>query len=263
MEKSRLIQSRDIDRVYREIAILKRINHPNIVGLHEMVETPQAIYLIMEYAAGGELFTYIVERRKLSEPEAARFYWQILNGLEYLHKLKIAHRDLKPENILLDKHMQTLKIVDFGLSNTYETCGTLKTACGSPCYAAPEMVAGKSYDPLAADLWSSGVTLYAMVCGYLPFEHTDAGLLYRRILKGEFEIPSFLSIEAVQILKGLLTVDPAKRLTIEQVKRLPWLMQHSQTTSASVYSKMPPKPTNQLNRGSCLSLEEKVQNKFN
>jgi len=142
-----------------------------------------------------------------------------VQGLEYLQKQRVAHRDLKPENLLLDKQRTQVKIVDFGLSNTYAAGGKLKTACGSPCYAAPEMVAGHTYDPTSVDIWSSGVTLYAMLCGYLPFEHPDAGLLYRKILKGEFEIPSFLSIEAVQMLKGLLSVDPAKRFTVQQIKQ--------------------------------------------
>lgn len=129
-----------------------------------------------------------------------------------MHKHNIVHRDLKPENLLLDKQRQTVKIVDFGLSNTYMiengTPTMLKTACGSPCYAAPEMVAGRTYFGTCVDIWSSGVTLYAMVCGYLPFEEGDVALLYRKILKGEFEIPSFLSIQVVELLKGLLNVDP-------------------------------------------------------
>jgi 5'-AMP-activated protein kinase, catalytic alpha subunit len=189
--------AKDNERVRREIRILEKIKHPNIVELYEIIETPIAIYMIMEYAAGGELFDYIVEKRRLPEPEAAKLFYQLVCGIEYLHKQQVAHRDLKPENLLLDKHRTTVKIVDFGLSNTYTAKAKLKTACGSPCYAAPEMVAGQNYDPQSVDIWSSGVTLYAMICGYLPFEHPDTAILYRKILKGEFEIPSFLSIEAV------------------------------------------------------------------
>ena len=112
--------------------------------------------------------------------------------MEFLHSKGIAHRDLKPENLLLDKY-KNLKIVDFGLSNTYKAGDTLQTACGSPCYAAPEMIAGKRYHGLQVDIWSSGVTLYAMLCGYLPFEDPDTAILYKKILKGDFEIPDFLS----------------------------------------------------------------------
>jgi len=119
-----------------------------------------------------------------------------------------------------------LKIVDFGLSNTFrvenDKAKTLLTACGSPCYSAPEMVAGKAYFGSCVDIWSSGVTLYAMVCGYLPFEESDTALLYRKILKGEFEIPSFLSIQVVELLKGLLNVDPQKRFSFERIYMHPW-----------------------------------------
>lgn len=138
--------------------------------------------MIMEYAAGGELFDYIVSKSRLSEKEAAEFYYQLLEGIEFLHSKKIAHRDLKPENLLLDKTMKTIKIVDFGLSNIYKdekgNDFLLKTACGSPCYAAPEMVAGNKYKGPTVDVWSSGITLYAMICGYLPFEEAETALLY-------------------------------------------------------------------------------------
>jgi len=164
-------------------------------------------------------------------------------GIEYLHKNHIVHRDLKPENLLLDKMKQNVKVVDFGLSNTYKTLkngemSLLRTACGSPCYAAPEMIAGRPYSGSCVDIWSSGVTLYAMVCGYLPFEETDIALLYGKILKGEFEIPSYLSIQVVELIKGLLTVDPSKRLTFEQIHKIAWFVQGS----VSVTSKIPPKP---------------------
>ena len=142
----------------------------------------------MEYCSGGELFDYISEEQKLSEIESCRFFHQIIHGLDYLHKLNIVHRDLKPENMLLDEN-KNIKIVDYGLSNTYQKITSkegkviaeeLKTACGSPCYAAPEMIAGKKYDGLKVDIWSSGVILFAMVCGYLPFE-VELGLFRMKI----------------------------------------------------------------------------------
>jgi 5'-AMP-activated protein kinase, catalytic alpha subunit len=131
----------------------------------------------MEYARGGELFEYIVNRKRVREKDACKFLHQILSGVDYLHKLGICHRDLKPENLLMDD-FNNIKIVDFGLSNTYKKGECLQTACGSPCYAAPEMVAGKKYDGLAADMWSCGVIIYAMVCGYLPFEDPKTNKLY-------------------------------------------------------------------------------------
>ena len=162
----------------------------------------------MEYACGGELFDYIVQEDRLQEKEACRFYKQIVAGIEFLHSKGIAHRDLKPENLLLDKN-KDLKIVDFGLSNMYKPGETLKTACGSPCYAAPEMIAGKRYEGLKVDIWSSGVTLYAMLCGFLPFEDPNTALLYKKILKGDFELPDFLTNRSIRFLKEILCTDPA------------------------------------------------------
>ena len=139
----------------------------------------------MEYASGGELFDYIVANTRLKEKEACKYFQQITSGVEYLHKLGIVHRDLKPENLLID-HEKNIKLVDFGLSNTYKKGETLKTACGSPCYAAPEMIAGERYFGAKVDVWSCGVILYAMICGYLPFEDPDTAKLYKKILRGDF-----------------------------------------------------------------------------
>ena len=151
LEKSRIKDSSDIERVSRELKILKQVNHPNVVKLYEIIETPKQIYLAMEYMPCGELFDYIVSRNKLSEEQACLFYQQILSGLDYLHKSHIIHRDLKPENLLLDQN-NIIKIVDFGLSYLETSTELLKTACGSPCYAAPEMIAGKRYKGQSADI---------------------------------------------------------------------------------------------------------------
>lgn len=138
LEKKRMKEAADIERVSREIHILQKIRHPNIIQLYDIIETPRLLYLVTEYASKGELFDYIVERQRLTEKEACRFLQQILSGVEYIHKNNIAHRDLKPENLLISYNSQ-LKIIDFGLSNTYKEGEQLKTACGSPCYAAPEV----------------------------------------------------------------------------------------------------------------------------
>jgi 5'-AMP-activated protein kinase catalytic alpha subunit len=137
----------------------------------------------MEYAEGGELFDYILKKKRLDEKEAVFFMQQILSGVEYIHKNGIVHRDLKPENLLLD-HNKNIKIVDFGLSNQYKPNERLKTACGSPCYAAPEMIAGKKYECLGVDIWSCGIILYAMLCGFLPFEDPNTNKLYKKIMAG-------------------------------------------------------------------------------
>lgn len=144
LEKAKIKDQADADRVSREIKILKIVHHPNVIQLYEIIESTKQLYLIMEYANGGELFDYIVSKGRLKEDEATRFFQQIVAGISYLQKLRISHRDLKPENLLLDDKMN-IKIVDFGLSNIYKSGELLKTACGSPCYAAPEMIAGKKY----------------------------------------------------------------------------------------------------------------------
>ena len=159
----------DLIRINREIKFLKELWHKNIIKIFEILENSRNYYIIMEYVTGGELFNYIVERKRLNDNEAAFFFAQIINGIEYIHKNNIAHRDLKPENLLLTD-TKIIKIIDFGLSNQYKKDQLLQTPCGSPCYAAPEMVQGKQYSGLLIDIWSTGISLYAMVCGFLPFE---------------------------------------------------------------------------------------------
>lgn len=176
----------------------------------------------MEFAHGGELFERITENVRLSELEASRYMRQIVYGIEYLHTLGIAHRDLKPENLLLD-FKKNIKIADFGLSNTYSQDGLLKSACGSPCYAPPEMISGKMYKGVMADLWSLGIVMFASICGHLPFEHAKTSALYKMILSGDFRIPSHVSPEAKNLIKRLLTTDPEKRMTLDELKKNIWL----------------------------------------
>lgn len=175
----------------------------------------------MEYACGGELFDHIVKRKKLKEAEACKFFQQVISGIEYIHRCGICHRDLKPENLLLDES-KNIKIVDFGLSNTYPTGGLLKTACGSPCYAAPEMIAGKKYHGLLSDIWSCGIILYAMTCGYLPFEDPNTNKLYKKILACDYTIPSSLSQTLKDLMKKILNTDPNKRINIENIRSHDW-----------------------------------------
>ena len=221
LEKEKIIQEADKTRIEREIKILKNLRHNNIVHLYDVKETASSLYIIMEYIQGKELFDYIVGKKRLSEIEACNFYQQIISGIEYLGKIRVVHRDLKPENLLLD-NKKNIKIVDFGLSNIYPNNELLKTACGSPCYAAPEMINGELYNGLGADIWSSGIVLYAMVCGYLPFEDGDNEILYKKITNGKFKTPKFLSENCKDILHRILNVDPEKRFTIKQIKKHPW-----------------------------------------
>ena len=221
LDKDRILQEADKTRIEREIKILKNMRHNNIVHLFDVKETPSSLYIIMEYICGKELFDYIIDKKYLSELETCNFYQQIISGIEYLGKIKVAHRDLKPENLLLDEQ-KNIKIVDFGLSNIYPKNELLITACGSPCYAAPEMINGEPYIGLRVDIWSSGIVLFAMLCGYLPFEDEDNEALYKKITAGKFKTPKHLSDCCKDFLYKILNVNPNQRYTIEQIKNHPW-----------------------------------------
>lgn len=221
LEKKRILEIVDKNRVEREIKLLKMLRHKNIIQLYCVIQTATNIYLIMEYASGNELFNYIVAKKRLSEQESCEFFQQLVSGIEYLHKFKIVHRDIKPENIILD-NKKTLKIIDFGLSNSYRKIELLSTQCGSPCYAAPEMISGNKYRGENIDIWSTGITLFAMVCGFLPFEDMNNDALYKKITEGKFTIPQFLSDGVKDLLRHVLTVDPEKRYKIVDIKAHPW-----------------------------------------
>jgi len=230
MEKNKIIQMEDKERIEREIKVLKNLRHPNIVHLYSVIEKDEKIYLITEYVKGKELFDYIVMKKKLSENESCLFFQQIISGIEYLHKLKYVHRDIKPENLLINEETKELKIVDFGLSNIVNNPSKdlLKSACGSPSYAAPEMLNGEKYRAPPVDIWSCGVVLYAMICGYLPFEDDDNDVLYDKICKGKFVIPNHVSEKARDLLNKILVTDPKKRFTINQIKSHPWFSTYNE-----------------------------------
>ncbi|KAF0758284.1 hypothetical protein AaE_003989, partial [Aphanomyces astaci] len=199
LEKCRILEIADAERVAREIKILKRNFHTNVIQLYQVIDTSEAIYLVMEYIDGGEMFEYIVKHHRIREKEAVYMFLQIVEALDYLHQNDVTHRDLKPENLLLQGTPASgllVKVVDFGLSNTHEGDRLLQTACGSPCYAAPEMIEGKLYIGPKADIWSLGVILFAMVCGYLPFEDNNTSVLYKKILSGQYKAPNYISPNA-------------------------------------------------------------------
>ena len=168
LDNSRIKDENDIRRISREIHILSKLYHPNIAQLYETIWSENHIYIIMEYVEGNHLFNYIYSEKRLNEVKASRLFNQLISCLDYIHILGIVHRDIKPENILLTKNKSKIKLVDFGLSNSYKYGTLLKTACGSPCYAPPEMISGVDYQPLYSDLWSCGVVLYCMLVGKLP-----------------------------------------------------------------------------------------------
>lgn len=207
-------------RVRREFEYLRTLQHPHIIKLYEVISTPTDIIFVLEFA-GGELFNYIVSNGRMSEARARRFFQQIISAVEYSHRLKIVHRDLKPENILLDNELN-IKITDFGLSNEISDGDFLTTSCGSPNYAAPEVIRGGVYAGPEIDVWSSGVILYVMLCGRLPFEDDDLQQLFQKISQGQFYLPSSLSPDAKNLVSSMLVVDPVKRATIQAIMDHPW-----------------------------------------
>nr|XP_043631820.1 SNF1-related protein kinase catalytic subunit alpha KIN10 isoform X1 [Erigeron canadensis]XP_043631821.1 SNF1-related protein kinase catalytic subunit alpha KIN10 isoform X1 [Erigeron canadensis] len=213
------------EKVRREIKILRLFMHPHIIRLYEVVETPSDIYVVMEYVKSGELFDYIVEKGRLHEDEARNFFQQIISGVEYCHRNMVAHRDLKPENLLLDAKCN-VKIADFGLSNIMRDGHFLKTSCGSPNYAAPEVISGKLYAGPEVDVWSCGVILYALLCGTLPFDDENIPNLFKKIKGGIYTLPSHLSPGARDLIPRLLVVDPMKRMTIPEIRGHPWFQAH-------------------------------------
>ncbi len=224
LEKNRIREKDDEIRVQREFEMLTKFNHINLILVAEIFESYDSFYTVMEYCEGGELFNYIVKKRKLSEEEASFFYYQIIKGLEYIHSLGIVHRDLKPENLLLTRN-HILKIIDFGLSNYFDNKkDLLVTPCGSPCYASPEMVSGKKYNGFKIDIWSTGIILYAMLCGYLPFEDKDNDLLFKKILECKLELPHHLSLLSKDLIKKILVTNPDKRITIKEIKKHPFFL---------------------------------------
>ena len=220
LEKYKIKNTRDLNRIEREISMVKNINHPNIANVFDIIEDEDKYYILMEYCENGELFDLILGKHKLSEEEAAYFYYQIINGLEYIHMNNIIHRDLKPENLLLTKN-NILKIIDFGLSNYNTDDNLLSTPCGSPCYASPEMVSGRKYNGFTSDVWSTGIILYAMIYGYLPFENlnNNNGLLFRKISECRVDYPRNSCFFALDLLKQILVPDPNKRITIPNIKK--------------------------------------------
>lgn len=227
LEKSMIKKDEDMTRIRREIDILSKVRHPYVVQLYEVVETPNYFFFVMEFAEHGELSDYIERKQRLSEEESAKYFKQIIITIKYLHSIGCAHRDIKPSNILIDWRYDA-KLIDFGLGNQYVDNEKLKTSCGSPCYAAPEIVAGEQYDPLMVDVWSSGITLFAMLCGFLPFDEESKTVLYDKILACKFPIPKYLSTNALDLIKRILVRDPANRLTVDEILNHPWLKIASQ-----------------------------------
>ncbi|XP_033832396.1 MAP/microtubule affinity-regulating kinase 4 isoform X1 [Periophthalmus magnuspinnatus] len=211
-----------LQKLYREMRIMKTLNHPNIVQLFEVIETEKTLYLVMEYASGGEVFDYLVAHGRMKEKEARAKFRQIVSAVHYCHQKNIVHRDLKAENLLLDADAN-IKIADFGFSNEFSVGSKLDTFCGSPPYAAPELFQGKKYDGPEVDIWSLGVILYTLVSGSLPFDGQNLKELRERVLRGKYRVPFYMSTDCEVILRRFLVLNPTKRCSLEQIMRDKWI----------------------------------------
>ncbi|EPQ01834.1 Serine/threonine-protein kinase SIK2 [Myotis brandtii] len=222
IDKSQL-DAVNLEKIYREVQIMKMLDHPHIIKLYQVMETKNMLYLVTEYAKNGEIFDYLANHGRLNESEARRKFWQILSAVDYCHGRKIVHRDLKAENLLLDNNMN-IKIADFGFGNFFKSGELLATWCGSPPYAAPEVFEGQQYEGPQLDIWSMGVVLYVLVCGALPFDGPTLPILRQRVLEGRFRIPYFMSEDCEHLIRRMLVLDPSKRLTIAQIKEHKWML---------------------------------------
>ncbi|XP_066466546.1 serine/threonine-protein kinase MARK2 isoform X3 [Tiliqua scincoides] len=216
------LNSSSLQKLFREVRIMKVLNHPNVVKLFEVIETEKTLYLVMEYASGGEVFDYLVAHGRMKEKEARAKFRQIVSAVQYCHQKFIVHRDLKAENLLLDADMN-IKIADFGFSNEFTFGNKLDTFCGSPPYAAPELFQGKKYDGPEVDVWSLGVILYTLVSGSLPFDGQNLKELRERVLRGKYRIPFYMSTDCENLLKKFLILNPSKRGTLEQIMKDRWM----------------------------------------
>ncbi|PVU88677.1 hypothetical protein BB560_006353 [Smittium megazygosporum] len=214
INRSKLVHSDMAGRVNREIQYLKMLRHPHIIKLYEVISTPTDIIMVIEFA-GGELFNYLVEKGRMSESNARKFFQQIIAAVEYSHRRGIVH------SLLLDP-FDNVKVADFGLSNIIKDGEFLKTSCGSPNYAAPEVINGKLYAGPDVDVWSCGVILYVMLCGKLPFDDDNIPSLFKKISSGIFVVPSYVSPEAKHLIQQMLVVDPTSRITIPEIRKNKW-----------------------------------------
>ncbi|XP_061346690.1 CBL-interacting serine/threonine-protein kinase 1-like isoform X2 [Gastrolobium bilobum] len=224
LDKNKVIDLNNADQIKREISTLKLLKHPNVVRLYEVLASKSKIYMVLEYVNGGELFDKISSKGKLSEADGRKLFQQLIDGVSYCHNKGVFHRDLKLENVLLDTK-GNIKITDFNLSalpQHIKADGLLHTTCGSPNYIAPEILANRGYDGAKSDVWSCGVLLYVILTGYLPFDDRNLAVLYQKILKGDCQIPKWLSPGAQNIIKRILDPNPKTRISMAMIKENEW-----------------------------------------
>lgn len=226
VSKQKVMKGGFIGQIKREISIMRRLHHPRVVKLLEVLATKTKIYFVMEFAKGGELFAKVAKGR-FSEDLSRKYFQQLITAVGYCHARGVFHRDLKPENLLLDENWD-LKVSDFGLSavnDQIQSDGLLHTLCGTPAYVAPEILGKKGYDGAKADVWSCGVILYVLIAGYLPFNDTNLMVMYRKIYRGQFRFPKWTSPDLRRFLSRLLDANPETRITVDEILRDPWFKQ--------------------------------------
>ncbi|ESO00628.1 hypothetical protein HELRODRAFT_131017, partial [Helobdella robusta] len=221
IQKTRL-DDECVRKILQEINIMKMLKHPHIIRLYQVMQTEKLIYLVTEYASGGEIFDHIVAHGRMNEKEARKKFKQIVSAVSYCHKMNVVHRDLKAENLLLDSGLN-VKVADFGFSNISKPGELLRTHCGSPPYAAPELFEGKEYDGPKVDIWSLGIVLYVLVVGSLPFDGKTLQELRSSILAGKFRVPFFMSTECEKLIRRLLCTDVSKRISMKDIISHEWM----------------------------------------
>lgn len=242
LDKDKMLRTGMMEQIKREIAVMKRVSHPNIVELHEVMATRSKIYLALELVRGGELFARIVRAGRVKEDVARRYFRQLIHAVDFCHARGVYHRDLKLENLLLDD-AGNLKVVDFGLSALADHArsdGLLHTLCGTPGYVAPEVFRNKGYDGAKADIWSCGVILYVLLAGSLPFPDDNVAAMFRKMSRGDYRCPPWLSTEARRLIPKLLDPDPDTRITIAQLVETPWFNKPSVSRSVRAGATEPP-----------------------
>jgi serine/threonine protein kinase len=209
-------------RFEQEVRLLEQLRHPNIVPIVECLFEDNFIFVIMEYCSGGELFEFLVKHGRLHEPQCRRLFTDIISAISYIHAHGIAHRDIKPENILLSDSM-TAKVGDLGLCKTTNPSKLMTTPCGSPIYAAPEVIGGQGYDGRMCDIWSLGVVLYVMATAIPPWQNLNGVELFKEVSRGEYKVPMYLSPELRALIRAMMNVVPTERPTIDEVANCPWI----------------------------------------